>query len=73
VNSVTCAQRLIVAEYRGYKAQSLLGAILACQKKFAEAEPLLLSGYEGLARRVMTIPAVDRPSSQQASDRVLRL
>ena len=32
------------------EAQSVLGAALAGQKKFTEAEPLLLSGYEGLKR-----------------------
>jgi hypothetical protein len=29
---------------------SMLGASLAAQKKFAEAEPLRVSGYEGMGR-----------------------
>jgi eukaryotic-like serine/threonine-protein kinase len=32
-------------------AESLLGASLAGQKKYTEAEPLLLEGYQGLASR----------------------
>jgi eukaryotic-like serine/threonine-protein kinase len=36
-----------------------LGAILAGQKKYAEAEPLLLNAYEGLKQREDKIPAND--------------
>ena len=34
-----------------FATRSLLGASLLGQKKFAEAEPLLLEGYEGLKAR----------------------
>jgi tetratricopeptide (TPR) repeat protein len=34
-----------------FLAESLLGASLAGQKKYAEAEPLLLEGYQGLLAR----------------------
>lgn len=37
-------------------ARSLLGAALAGQKQYPEAEPLLLSGHEGLLRRERTLP-----------------
>ena len=43
-----------------YHCQSLLGASLAGQKKFAEAEPLLIAGYEGMVQREATIAAPDR-------------
>jgi hypothetical protein len=36
--------------------QSMLGGALFGQKKYAEAEPLLLKGYEGLRTREKTIP-----------------
>jgi hypothetical protein len=39
-----------------FDALSLLGAALAGQKKYAEAEPLLISGYEGLKEREERIP-----------------
>ena len=39
-----------------YKRQSLLG-----QEKYAEAEPWLISGYEGLQQREATLPDYGRP------------
>ncbi|MFI5461563.1 MAG: tetratricopeptide repeat protein [Isosphaerales bacterium] len=39
-----------------YDALSLVGAALAGQKKFTDAEPLLLQGYEGLKEREERIP-----------------
>jgi tetratricopeptide (TPR) repeat protein len=39
-------------DWQRFRAESLLGASLAGQKKYPEAEPLLLEGYQGmLARR----------------------
>ncbi len=42
--------------WRAFSTQSLLGAALAEQKKYAEAEPLLKEAYEGLAANAETIP-----------------
>jgi tetratricopeptide (TPR) repeat protein len=39
-----------------FNTKSMLGAVLADQKKFAEAEPLLVAGYEGMKQRKATIP-----------------
>jgi tetratricopeptide (TPR) repeat protein len=38
-------------DWQGFRAESLLGASLSGQKKYAEAEPLLLEGYQGMAAR----------------------
>lgn len=38
-------------DWQRFRAESLLGASLAGQKKYAEAEPLLLAGYQGMAAR----------------------
>src|SRR5437899_1032219 len=38
-------------DWSTFVARSLLGACLLGQKKYAEAEPLLLSGYEGMRER----------------------
>lgn len=38
-------------DWRTFDAKSMLGASLLGQKKYAEAEPLLLSGYDGLKQR----------------------
>jgi hypothetical protein len=39
-----------------FNLQSQLGGALVGQKKYAEAEPLLLKGYEGMKAREQTIP-----------------
>jgi tetratricopeptide (TPR) repeat protein len=39
-----------------FNAQSMLGDALLNQKKYADAEPLLLAGYKGLKQREATIP-----------------
>ncbi len=43
-------------DWRTYNTKSLLGGALLGQKKYAEAEPLLLKGYEGMKQREKTIP-----------------
>ena len=45
--------------------ESLLGGALLGQKKYADAEPLLLPGYEGMKQRETTIP----PHGQGPPDR----
>ncbi len=40
-----------------FESRSLLGGSLLGQKKYAEAEPLLLSGYQGMKQREGHIPA----------------
>jgi tetratricopeptide (TPR) repeat protein len=37
--------------WQNYRSKTLLGASLAGQRKFADAEPLLLEGYEGMTAR----------------------
>jgi tetratricopeptide (TPR) repeat protein/tRNA A-37 threonylcarbamoyl transferase component Bud32 len=59
--------------WQGYKAESLLGAALAGQSKYAEAEPLLLSGHAGLSRLQTTIPASDRTVITQTALTLARL
>src|SRR5262249_46603206 len=44
-------------DYRTFNARSLLGEALARQKKYAEAEPLLVQGYEGLRQLGAKVPA----------------
>jgi tetratricopeptide (TPR) repeat protein/predicted Ser/Thr protein kinase len=56
-----------------YNCQSLLGASLAGQKEYAEAEGLLVSGYEGMERRTGTIPAANRFRLEQAGKQIVEL
>jgi tetratricopeptide (TPR) repeat protein len=46
--------------WRVFEARGLLGASLLAQRKYADAEPLLLSGCEGLKQREDTAPKVIR-------------
>jgi hypothetical protein len=49
-------QKQIPDNWLTFNTQSLLGGALLGQKKYAEAEPLLVKGYEGLKTREKTIP-----------------
>jgi tetratricopeptide (TPR) repeat protein len=51
--------------------RSLLGASLAGQSKFVEAEPLLISGYRGLLQRSSAVPM--DVSIPQAGERIVQL
>jgi hypothetical protein len=51
----------------------LLGGALLGQKKYAEAEPLLLSGYEGMKARGSTIPAQANTRIPEALERLVQL
>jgi hypothetical protein len=51
----------------------MLGASLAGQRKYGDAEPLLLAGYQGLSNRESTIPAPNRSAIEQAGERIVQL
>jgi eukaryotic-like serine/threonine-protein kinase len=50
-------EKRLPEDWQTFDAQSLLGGTLLRQKKCAEAEPLLLSGYNGMKEREDRIPA----------------
>jgi serine/threonine protein kinase/Tfp pilus assembly protein PilF len=58
-------------DWETFNARSLLGDDLLEEKKYDEAEPLLLSGYEGLKQREDKIPADAR--SPRLKESLLRL
>src|SRR5262249_22166793 len=55
-----------------FKVKSQLGDILLGQQKYAEAEPLLLHGYEGLKQRTTTLVGTNRRYLTEAGERVVR-
>jgi hypothetical protein len=59
--------------WRTFETRVLLGASLLDQKKYAQAEPLLLGGYEGLKRRQSKIPAPLRKVQAEAGAQVITL
>jgi eukaryotic-like serine/threonine-protein kinase len=56
-----------------FNTQSLLGAALLGQKKYPEAEPLLLKGYEGMKAREKSIPPQGKTRIPEAIDRLIEL
>jgi hypothetical protein len=56
-----------------FHAKSLLGAALLGQKKYAEAEPVLLQGYEGMKTREKQIPEKGKIRLPEALDRLIDL
>jgi eukaryotic-like serine/threonine-protein kinase len=55
-----------------YWSQNLLGASLAGQSRYAEAEPLLVSEYQGMIQREASIPLEDRPVVSEAGRRIVQ-
>ena len=51
----------------------MLGGSLLGQKKYAEAEPLLLAGHAGMKQRVKTIPEQGRVYLREAVERLVQL
>jgi len=60
-------------DWQRFFAESLLGASLAGQKKYAEAEPLLLTGYQGMDARKATIGVPDHYRLDRARDWLVQL
>jgi serine/threonine protein kinase/tetratricopeptide (TPR) repeat protein len=60
-------------DWRTYNTQSLLGGALLGQQKYADAEPLLLKGYEGMKAREKTIPPQGAIRIPEAVDRLIGL
>ena len=52
---------------------ALLGTALAGLKRYAEAEPFLIAGYEGMLRRWQSVPATVRSQARTAGLRVAEM
>jgi serine/threonine protein kinase len=60
-------------DWTTFNTRSLLGAALAGQQRYADAEPLLVSGYEGMKERAAKIPPAGRVRLAEAQTRLVRL
>jgi eukaryotic-like serine/threonine-protein kinase len=56
-----------------FRIESLLGASLSGQKRYAEAEPLLLEGYQGMVVRKARIGAPDWHHVDRSREWIIRL
>jgi eukaryotic-like serine/threonine-protein kinase len=60
-------------DWRTFNTRTVLGASLLGRKKYMEAEPLLLSGYEGMKQREDKISAAGKPRLKEALQRLVQL
>ena len=60
-------------EWTTFTTKSMLGGALLGQKKYAEAEPLLLAGYEGMKQREAKIPPPGKVRLTEALERLVQL
>jgi eukaryotic-like serine/threonine-protein kinase len=60
-------------DWRTFNTKSMLGGALLGQKKYAEAEPLLLAGYEGMKLREKSIPEQGKIRLPEAVERLILL
>jgi tetratricopeptide (TPR) repeat protein len=66
-------QKLQPDVWTTFDTQTLLGGSLLGQKKYAEAEPLLVQGYEGMKAREAKIPLASKNYLAEAVERLVRL
>jgi len=57
--------------WKQYYGEALLGASLAGQKQYADAEPLLVAGAQGLLERQASIPKESRRVAARAAERIV--
>jgi tetratricopeptide (TPR) repeat protein len=58
-------------DWSTFHAKNMIGAALAGQKKFAEAEPLLIEGYLGMKQQEAKIPAFHLVRLTEGLDRII--
>jgi serine/threonine protein kinase/tetratricopeptide (TPR) repeat protein len=61
------------APWKQFARRSLLGGSLLGQKKYAEAELLLLAGYEGMKAHEQNLPATEKQRLTEALERLVQL
>jgi eukaryotic-like serine/threonine-protein kinase len=65
--------RQLKDDWRKFEIQGQLGEALCSQKKYDEAEPLILGGHEGLMNRREKVSIDARPRLPESGHRVVRL
>jgi hypothetical protein len=70
---LTIREQKLPDDWTTCNTRSLLGGSLLGQQKYAEAEPLLVQGYEGLKQREAKIPAAGKVRLTEALERLVQL
>jgi hypothetical protein len=66
-------QQVTPEDWRRYEVKSLLGGAYLGQGRHADAEPLVVAGYEGMSARETRISVTDRSCLREAAERVVHL
>jgi serine/threonine-protein kinase len=66
-------ERVSPEHWTTYNARSYLGASLSGQQKYDEAEPLLLSGYQGMIAQLQQIDSLNQRAPEIALERLIQL
>src|SRR5207237_2499228 len=71
--SLAIREKAMSDDWARYDAMSLLGGALLGQGRHAEAEPLIVPGYEGMRAREARIAVPAKGSLREAAERLVRL
>jgi hypothetical protein len=71
--SLAIREKQIPDSWLTFHTQSMLGGALLGQKKYIEAEPLLVKSYEGMKTREKSIPPQGLIRILEALDRLIEL
>jgi tRNA A-37 threonylcarbamoyl transferase component Bud32 len=72
--SLMIREKKLADDWVTFNTLSLLGSSLLAQKKYVEAEPLLLSGYEGMEQREAKVRSANgEPPLKEALQRLVQL
>jgi tetratricopeptide (TPR) repeat protein len=71
--ALTSYEKIAPDGWERYNCQSLLGASVAGQKRYQEAEPLAVDAYEALIQRKSSISPANASVMDQAGRRVIQL
>jgi tetratricopeptide (TPR) repeat protein len=66
-------EKAMPEEWDRFICQGLLGASLAGQRRFDEAEQLLSGAYEGMTQRLEAVAPSDRFELEEMKDRIIRM
>jgi serine/threonine protein kinase/tetratricopeptide (TPR) repeat protein len=72
-NCLAISRRSLPDDWHTFNTESRLGACLLGLSKYAEAEPLLLAGYERMNEREAKIPTEGKPRIREALQRLVQL
>ena len=70
---LTFRERTMPDSWLTFRCKSLLGGALLGQKKYADAEALLLAGYEGMKKRAAKIPPQGKANLTESVERLVQL